>query len=240
MTLFQVSKRVVDFILSGLLLIVLAPLLLLTALVLLITEKRPLFYNSRRYVSEDKPITLYKFRTMYRDAKSDKYRLTERFMRGGYLDIPLTCEVFTPIGRLIERTQLVEVPQLLNVLAGQMSLIGNRPLPHDNIQLLKNLEGWKKRFDSPAGISGIAQIVGKLSLKPRERLALEAVYSEVYQKGNILKCDCMILLYTLRVIALGKAMPLTRAHGLLRACLPHAARNADLSVESYNEESVAR
>lgn len=92
-------------------------------------------------------------------------------MVNGYLDIPLTCEVFTRIGRLIERTQIVEVPQLLNVIAGEMSLIGNRPLTHDNIQLLKRNENWEKRFTSPAGITGIAQVIGKLNLEPAQRLA---------------------------------------------------------------------
>ncbi|MEO7145182.1 MAG: sugar transferase, partial [Bryobacteraceae bacterium] len=166
-----------------------------------------------------KSITVYKFRTMARDAKSDKYDLHRRFMREGFLDIPLTCEVFTPLGRLLERTQLVETPQFLNVIAGQMSLIGNRPLPRENVDLLKTHEFWRERFDSPAGISGIAQVVGKLNLRPAERLALEASYSDVYRNGNILKCDLIIILYTIRAFLFSSFMSSDKAHGLLRRAL---------------------
>lgn len=214
MRFHKIIKRTIDVIVSGVLLIALSPVLVLVALALLVIEGRPIFYNSRRFISPDKSITVYKFRTMVRDAKSAKYRLHERFMRGGYLDIPLSCEVFSPIGRLVERTQLVEVPQLLNVIAGQMSLIGNRPLPYDNLQMLKVHDHWAERFDSPAGISGIAQVVGKLNLEPAQRLALEAAYSETYKNGNILKCDLMITWYTLRIIAVSEAMPLEKAYRL--------------------------
>jgi lipopolysaccharide/colanic/teichoic acid biosynthesis glycosyltransferase len=210
----QIIKRAIDIVASSLILVALSRVLVLVALSILITEGWPIFYNSRRFIAPDKSIIVYKFRTMVRDAASARYRLDERFMRDGYLDIPLSCEVFSPIGRLIERSQLVEVPQLLNVISGQMSLIGNRPLPYVNLQLLKAHERWAERFESPAGISGIAQVVGKLNLEPAQRLALEVAYSETYRNGNILKCDLIIARYTLRIIAVSKAMPLAKAYQL--------------------------
>ena len=122
----------------------------------------------------DRTIPVFKFRTMVRDATSPKYRLAERYMRDGYLDIPLSCEVYTPLGRLLERLQIVELPQMLNVLFHGMSIIGNRPLPQDNVRCLQKHDGWEQRFDCPAGISGISQIVGKLNLRPEERLSLRS------------------------------------------------------------------
>ncbi len=156
---------------------------------------------------------------MVKDAKSPKYNLNGRFMRNGYLDIPLTCEVYTPLGRILERLQIVEVPQFLNIIFNGMSLIGNRPLPMENIDLLKSYHGWDDRFESPAGITGIAQVVGKLNMSPDQRLALEVLYSRVFHKGNVLKCDALIIYYTCRLILFGKALKYEDAKALLASCM---------------------
>jgi lipopolysaccharide/colanic/teichoic acid biosynthesis glycosyltransferase len=92
-----------------------------------------------------------------------------------------------------------------------MSLIGNRPLPAGNLQLLRQYDGWTRRFDSPAGISGIAQVVGRLELKPEQRLALESAYSDLYERGNVLRCDFWIFFYTLRLILFSKGIPVEKA-----------------------------
>lgn len=208
------------------------PLLLAVSLLVLILEGRPVLYKSRRRIDMHQTVVLYKFRTMVRDAKSSKYDLNGRFMRAGYLDIPLSCEVFTPIGRLLERTQIVEIPQLLNVIAGQMSLIGNRPLPAENVELLKIHANWQRRFDSPAGISGIAQVVGKLNLAPAERLAFEASYSDVYRNGNVLKCDWLIFLHTIRTVVWAGSLPREGAHRLLNSALRSSLRSSAAASES--------
>src|SRR5947209_18436446 len=149
-------KRIIDLVLATFIILAASPLLLATALAILILEGWPVLYISRRYVSPTRRVPIIKFRTMVRDANAPRYRLAERFMRNGYLDIPRTCEVYTPIGRFLERTQIVELPQMFNVLFHGMSLIGNRPLPEANVKLLRRFEGWEKRFESPAGITGIA------------------------------------------------------------------------------------
>src|SRR5262249_11278031 len=215
MTAYQLAKRLIDIILASAILLLAFPALILAALLILVLEGRPIFYISRRMISVDRSIPIVKFRTMVRDAKSPKYRLEERFMRDGYLDIPRTCEVYTGIGRLLERIQLVEVPQMFNVLFNGMSLIGNRPLPADNIRLLKKYPGWQRRFDSPAGISGIAQVVGKLRLEPYERLALESAYSDLYRSGNIVRCDMTILFYTAKFILTSEGLTRDQAFRLL-------------------------
>ena len=215
----QLIKRIFDILVSIIALTILFPILALASLLILATDGWPCLYISKRFVASDKAIKIYKFRSMVRDAKSPKYRLSERFMRNGYLDIPLTCEVFTPFGRILERTQLVEVPQFFNILFSGMSLIGNRPLPKENIELLKEYNGWMDRFLSPAGITGIAQVVGKLNMNPDQRLALEVLYSKVYRQGNTLKCDLYIIYFTIRLILSGKALQYKYAKDFLNDCL---------------------
>ncbi len=213
----QAIKRLIDVSLAGLILVAALPVMALAAALVLILEGRPVFYVSRRCVSVGRTVPVYKFRTMVRDATSDRYRLNERFMRDGYLDVPPSCEVYTPIGRILERLQIVELPQLANVLFHGMSLIGNRPLPVENLLLLQKRNGWKSRFDSPAGITGIAQVVGRRELTPGQRLDLECAYSRRYREGAIAWCDLRIFFCTLYVIAFSKGIPIEEAYRLVGA-----------------------
>ena len=215
--LSNIVKRFVDILLSIIGLVFLFPVIMLVSVLIFILEGYPIFYVSKRFISLDRCVSILKFRTMVKDAKSPNYRLRERFMRNGYLDIPLDCEVYTPIGRVLERTQLVEVLQFCNIIFHGMSLIGNRPLPLENIELLKQFKGWESRFDSPAGITGLSQVVGKFNQNPEERLELECLYSSAYKSktGNILLCDLYILLYTVRVLLFGKFLSIEKAKRLV-------------------------
>jgi lipopolysaccharide/colanic/teichoic acid biosynthesis glycosyltransferase len=214
-------KRLLDLLVAAPLLLLLAPVFLGATVLLLLFEGRPIFYISTRYIGLNRPVRIIKFRTMVRDACSPKYRLRERFMRDGYLDIPLSCEVYTPIGRHLERLQIVELPQLLNVLMNGMSLVGNRPLPRENLELLSQFPLWEKRFESPAGITGIAQVVGKLNLTPSQRLRLESLYSKVYLEGEIIRCDLAIAWVTATSVLLNnKGITLKGAEALLERHLP--------------------
>ena len=197
--LFKILKRFEDIIFSLLVLIIFTPVLILFSIVSLLLQGWPIFYISKRMVGLNKEINIIKFRTMVRDAKSEKYGLEKKYMKNGYLDIPMESEVFTPIGRILEKTQLVEVPQVFAVLFGKISFVGNRPLPMKNVELLKKKfpEKWEERFNSPAGITGISQVVGKFILTSEQRLELEALYSKVYQEGNVLKADAYIFFSTI-------------------------------------------
>jgi lipopolysaccharide/colanic/teichoic acid biosynthesis glycosyltransferase len=216
----QAVKRSADIFLAMSLLVFLSPLWLLAAVAILVTQGRPIFYVSRRHISAHRAVPIFKFRTMVKDATAPKYRLNERFMRDGYLDIPLTCEVYTPVGRLLERLQLVETPQLLNILFHGMSFVGNRPLPAHNVANLRaNFPQWSQRFASPAGITGIAQVVGRRNISPAERIALESLYSRVYLQGNVLKCDFKIVMATVWVVLFAKGIDLSQARKILLDCL---------------------
>ena len=213
----NIVKRVVDIAISITVLMLLSPFLVLVTLVIYVFEGYPVFYISKRLVAENRSVSILKFRTMVKDAISSKYRLNERFMRDGYLDIPLECEVYTPIGRLLERTQLVETLQLFNVILDGMSLVGNRPLPGNNIEMLQKFEGWRLRFHSPSGLTGISQIVGKFNLSPKDRLSLECLYSKAYQdiNINIIICDFLIIFYTIRFLLCGSTISISKARNLL-------------------------
>lgn len=216
------AKRLTDVLVAVFLLLLLSPILLVIPLLIFIIEGHPVFYVSKRYISLDNCVSVLKFRTMVRDATSPKYQLRERFMRSGYLDIPLSCEVYTHLGRILERTQFVEILQLFNILLHGMSLIGNRPLPLDNIKLLQQFEGWEHRFDSPAGLTGITQVVGKLNQTPQQRLELECMYSKLYKTdgANIFWCDLCIAYYTVRMLLTGKTLPIAEAHKLIQSAFP--------------------
>jgi lipopolysaccharide/colanic/teichoic acid biosynthesis glycosyltransferase len=211
-------KRLTDIIASLTLIIILAPVNFLVIFLIYITEGRPIFYRSFRCCGLNQVLSVHKFRSMVKDATHEKYQLEQKYMKDGYLDIPLEADVYTKIGRLLERTQLVETPQLINVLLGQMSLIGNRPLPQKNIDLLKKKSQWSRRFDSPAGITGISQIVGKLNLSPEQRLLLEVMYSDVYKNGQVLLCDMYIMYRTILLILFGKALPISEAVQFMKRC----------------------
>ena len=215
MSSHRAIKRVIDIVLSVLIMIVSLPLMGLVALLILALEGRPVIYVSRRQVSADRTIPVYKFRTMVRDATSPKYRLNERFMRDGYLDIPHDCEVYTRIGRVLERLQIVELPQMVNVIFHGMSLIGNRPLPFENVDLLRQFDGSEERFDSPSGITGIAQVVGRVKIMPLQRLELERAYSRMYREGNILWCDLKIFFCTFYMIVFSKGISLDMAYRIV-------------------------
>ncbi len=216
---YRLVKRILDLVLALTVAMLFLPVFICVAFLAIIFHGFPILYVSPRHISVDEQISIFKFRTMVKDANSPKYQLKERFMRNGYLDIPPDCEVFTPFGRLLERTQLVELPQVFNIIVHGMSWIGNRPLPSSNHSLLEQHQGWESRYQAPCGITGISQIVGKLNLEPRQRIELESLYALVYQNGNILRCDFVIACATAKLILFDIPTDYDNARELLRRCL---------------------
>jgi lipopolysaccharide/colanic/teichoic acid biosynthesis glycosyltransferase len=222
--LYRFIKRIEDIIFSILIIIIFTPILIPISIISLFMQGWPILYVSERIVGKNKKIKIFKYRTMVKDAKSDKYGLEEKYMKNGYLDIPLETEVYTPIGRFLEKTQFVELPQVFLVLTGNLSFIGNRPLPQKNVDILKDKypNNWDKRFESPSGMTGISQVVGKFQLSPEERLELESLYSEVYKRGNILKVDAYIFFSTIILLLFNNAVAYRSyesAKNILLSCL---------------------
>ena len=189
-----------DLLMAGALIAFLMPTLLLCALAILILEGRPVIYVSRRRVYREHSIALPKFRTMRRDAERIANRDTVPVSTTRFLNIPKDSPLYTRIGGLIERLMLTELPQLVEVLRGRMSLVGNRPLPENVIDALREdhpeVEG---RFLVPAGLTGPVQLVGRDFISDGDRLRIEIAYCcSVAQSYSVL-LDCKILFYTVVV-----------------------------------------
>lgn len=221
---YRIIKKVEDIVFSLSTLIVFLPIIIIIIILSFFIQGRPIFYVSERLVGLQKKIRIVKFRTMVKDALDPKWKLEEKYMKDGYLDVPISSKVYTPFGRLLEKTQLVEILQVFHVLFNGMSFVGNRPLPEKNVELLKKKfpDTWQERFNSPAGMTGITQVAGKFNLTSEQRLELESLYSKVYQEGNILKADAYIFFSTIILLLLKDASAYRSydsAKNVLTACL---------------------
>ena len=182
-------KRVFDIVISSLLLILTLPLFLIIALAIKLESKGPVFYNAKRAGKGFKIFKFYKFRTMVlnADKKIDKLSHLNQ-----YSDASKGAKFFkiandprvTRFGKFLRNTSLDELPQLFNVLKGDMSLVGNRPLPlYEAATLTTN--DCVERFMAPAGITGLWQIEkrGKAQMSIDERIQLDISYA---RKGSFL------------------------------------------------------
>jgi lipopolysaccharide/colanic/teichoic acid biosynthesis glycosyltransferase len=221
---YRSIKKVEDIVFSLSTIIIFLPIIFIIIILSFFIQGRPIFYISERIVGFQNKIHIIKFRTMVKDAKDPKWGLEEKYMKDGYLDVPVYSKVYTPFGRFLEKTQLVEILQVFQVLFNHMSFVGNRPLPDKNVELLKKrFPGkWKERFKSPAGMTGITQVAGKFNLTSEQRLELETLYSKVYNEGNILKADAYIFFSTIILLLLKDASAYRSydsAKNVLVACL---------------------
>lgn len=205
----QVLKRGMDVVLSALLLILLLPLFSLIAVLVKISSPGPAFFKQTRVGHLMKPFTMYKFRTMYADADhSAHYYYVSWFItasdKGDAKDkasfFKLTNDDrITPIGRLLRRTSLDELPQLWNVLIGDMSLVGPRPpLPYE----LQQYRPWHRRrlLEAMPGITGLWQVVGRSRTTFDEMVRLDLRYARTMSLWS----DIKILLATPVAMVTGK------------------------------------
>jgi exopolysaccharide biosynthesis polyprenyl glycosylphosphotransferase len=186
--------RFSDVILSICMLVLLLPLMVLTALAIKIDSQGPVFYRQQRVGQFDKPFTLYKFRSMAADAEAGgKPRWAQR-----------QDPRVTRVGRFIRATRIDELPQLVNVLRGQMALVGPRPeRPHFVDQLSRAIPFYRHRSYVKPGVTGWAQInfpYGASVEDAREKLT----YDLYYVKHRSLLLDAFILLSTVRVVLMGE------------------------------------
>lgn len=197
----KTKKRIFDLVVTLLSMVVWLPILLVCAIAIFVSEGRPVFYVSRRCVG-DRVCKVVKYRTMVRNADRIYNRHTVPISNNTrFLNVPENSPLYTPIGRLIEKFGITELPQFMHVLQGYMSLIGNRPLP---LEVLREIDleypGAADRFLTPAGLTGPVQLVGKADLFDRERLMLEMTYCHVAEHGYSWKLDFLILWYTVLVV----------------------------------------
>ena len=190
-------KRAFDLVVGLLMIFLLLPVLAVSAICLLITEGRPAFYISRRRIDQGPARKIIKFRTMRRDADRVANRDTVPLNGTRFLNLPHDSPLYTPVGRFIERAMLTEMPQLVHVLQGRLSVIGNRPLP-DNVvlALTEAFPQTEQRFLVRCGLTGPVQLVGRDNLSDEARLEIEIAYCEAVLRSYSVKLDLLILLYT--------------------------------------------
>ncbi len=203
------KKRVFDIILALLSVVAWLPAIFTCYLAIWLTDGRPIFYVSKRRVSH-RVISMVKFRTMVRNADKLYNRDTVPISNNlRFLNTPPDSSLYTPVGRLIERFTLTEIPQILHVLMGDMSIVGNRPLPENVVTSLAELNpNVYLRFRTPSGMTGAPQLVGRESISDTDRLMLEETYCRMVFENYHWRMDLKILWYTI-IISLGFKAPLS-------------------------------
>ena len=189
------AKRVFDILISSILLIVFSPIFLLIALAIKLESQGPVFYISKRVGTGYRIFDFYKFRSMRTDADKmikDLIHMNQYKSESGATFVKIDNDPrVTPLGKFLRNTSLDELPQLINVFLGDMSIVGNRPLPlYEAEQITRDL--WSKRFLAPAGITGLWQVTkrGRKEMSAEERIALDMTYAD--------RCS---LWYDLKIVA---------------------------------------
>jgi exopolysaccharide biosynthesis polyprenyl glycosylphosphotransferase len=190
---------VLDVVLSAVLLVVLSPILLLFALIIKATSPGPVLFKQRRSGLNGQPFTMLKFRSMVTDAEQRKHELEALNEMSGPVFKVTNDPRVTPIGRFMRRFSLDELPQLWNVLRGEMSLVGPRPLPVDEVQRFDDY-AHRRRLSVKPGLTCLWQISGRNNLRDfREWVRLDLEYIDNWS----LWLDLKILLRTVPVVVMG-------------------------------------
>ncbi len=202
----RVAKRIMDLVGSAVGLLILSPLLLATMIAIRLNSPGPIFYKQIRIGRNMKPFEIIKFRSMFlqycvgegyggKKALEEDAKLREQANeRSGPLFKMKGDPRITTVGRLIRKLRIDELPQLLNVIRGEMSLMGPRPhLPQEVAQYNKH---HRKLFTIKPGMSGMAQVAGNAGLSFEEEAKLDIAYIEQWS----LRLDIILLLKTLRIL----------------------------------------
>ena len=185
-------KRIGDFLIASVLLIILSPILMLTAILVRITSPGPIIFKQERLGKNQKVFVAYKFRTM-----TDISRIASQ-------QITLDNSCITKVGYYLRRFKIDELPQLFNVVCGEMSLIGPRPCLPETLKTFNN-DAFERLLVRP-GLTGLAQINGNTNLTWPERWSWDAFYV-----NNIsLKLDAQILWRTVSIVLFGESQTIRK------------------------------
>jgi len=161
-------KRTFDIVASLLGLIISSPIFLFTAIAIKATDKGPVFYKQERLTKNGKTFMIHKFRSMRVDAEKDG---VARLSSGANDDR------ITPVGRFIRKCRIDELPQLIDILAGNLSVVGPRPeRPEIAEEYMKEIPEFQLRLQAKAGLTGYAQVYGKYNTTPYDKLQMDLMY----------------------------------------------------------------
>lgn len=188
-----VLKRAFDLLVGGAALLILSPVLLVVATAVRLTSRGHIFFRQQRVTKDGRTFTMLKFRTMVKQADQILAEMNED-PASPFFKLRDSDPRLTKIGRTIRRFSLDELPQLFNVLRGEMSLVGPRPLPTE--QVAANLDLLEARHQVPAGVTGWWQIQGRSGVAPEEAVRMDLFYIENWS----LALDLFVLLKTIGVV----------------------------------------
>lgn len=191
-------KRIIDFAVSLTLTVLLSPLFLVVAILIKLTSPGPVFFTQKRLGLSKRRFSIYKFRTMVADAERKMHELEDFNEVSGPVFKIMNDPRITPIGRLLRKTSVDELPQLFNVLKGEMSLVGPRPLP------VRDYEGFnhdwqRRRFSVTPGITCLWQVNGRSSISFEKWMELDMQYIDQWS----LWLDLKILARTIPAVLRG-------------------------------------
>lgn len=182
----SVQKRVLDFLLSAIAVILLSPFILITAIAIKLEDGGDVFFKQDRCTKDGKVFQIYKFRSMIMDAEKD-----------GALPCTSNDDRITKVGKFIRKVRIDEIPQLFNVLKGDMSFVGPRPERVEHVkQYTEELPEFNYRLRVKGGITGYAQIFGKYNTSPYDKLRLDMMYIE----NQSLWLDFKLILLTIKTV----------------------------------------
>jgi exopolysaccharide biosynthesis polyprenyl glycosylphosphotransferase len=186
-------KNAMDRVLAFVLLVLLSPLFLVVSVLIRVGDRGKAFFRQARVGREGKVFKVVKFRTMYPDAEERLAQLVDQNESDGLLFKIKDDPRITPVGRLLRRTSLDELPQLINVMKGEMSLVGPRPLPADDGDFLGDV---RRRLLVKPGITGLWQVSGRSELSWDDAVRLDLYYVDNWS----LAFDLVILWRTIGVV----------------------------------------
>lgn len=180
-------KRLLDFVLSLIGIVVLMPVFIIIGILIKVDSRGPVIFKQKRYGKNKEPFYIYKFRTMASDAPQNV----------ATKDLNDSKKYITKIGAFLRRTSLDELPQLFNILLGQMTIVGPRPvvLKEENLIIARDLYGAN---DIKPGITGWAQINGRDLLSIEEKAKLDGYYVENMGFKMDIKCFFKTIQYVLK------------------------------------------
>jgi len=185
---YLIVKRFWDIVLSGIGLLVASPIMLITAILIKAYDKGPVFYKQCRLTKNGKKFDVLKFRSMRVDAEKDGVARLSTGSKDNRI---------TPIGSIIRKTRIDELPQLINILKGDMTIVGPRPeRPEIAEQYEKELPEFRLRLQAKAGLTGYAQVYGKYNTTPYDKLQMDLMY---IAKPNFLE-DMRIIFATVKIL----------------------------------------
>lgn len=200
---YLLGKRIFDVVMSLVALIVLSPVFLVTAIAIWIEDRGPAIYVQKRVGQGEKVFSIYKFRSMRTDAEQIHEQMKKE-CGNDEVSFKLKDDPrVTVVGKIIRKFNIDELPQLLNILLGDMSIVGPRPLPVYEFEDEKKLYGDKYalRYEAPQGLTCIWQISNRADVSFERRMQMDVEYVEKCSFG----LDIMLIFKTALYAVLGKA-----------------------------------